>query len=283
MSVCVCLCAAAYVILPGVGAFGAAMARIHESPSLAAALRRRIAAGRPTLCVCLGHQLLGVSSDESIGAQGLGVVGVHCERIVGPRVPQQSWNYVRVIATAGATAGDDGGGGAAAAAAAPPLLADGYAYFSNSFCMRAAPLGWSAATAVYGGVRFIAALQRGAVLSTQFHPELSGAYGHALLRRWLACGAAAAAAGALRDGAAPTPATTATPAAADVSDSLTHRIIPCLDVKDGRVVKGVQFEGLRDAGDPAQLAALYERQGADELVMLDVSATPEGRSTASAL
>ncbi len=61
---------------------------------------------------------------------------------------------------------------------------------------------------------------------------------------------------------------------------LTHRIIPCLDVRDGRVVKGVRFSGLRDAGDPAERAAAYEAQGADELVMLDVSATAEGRATA---
>jgi imidazole glycerol-phosphate synthase subunit HisF len=59
---------------------------------------------------------------------------------------------------------------------------------------------------------------------------------------------------------------------------LTLRIIPCLDVRDGRVVKGVRFANLRDAGAPEALAARYEREGADELVMLDVSATPEGRS-----
>ena len=58
---------------------------------------------------------------------------------------------------------------------------------------------------------------------------------------------------------------------------LAPRIIPCLDVSHGRVVKGVRFQGLRDAGDPAERAALYERQGADEIVILDVSATPEGR------
>jgi imidazole glycerol-phosphate synthase subunit HisF len=58
---------------------------------------------------------------------------------------------------------------------------------------------------------------------------------------------------------------------------LTARIIPCLDVSHGRVVKGVRFQGLRDAGDPADRAALYERQGADEIVILDVSATPEAR------
>ena len=58
---------------------------------------------------------------------------------------------------------------------------------------------------------------------------------------------------------------------------LTRRIIPCLDVSHGRVVKGVRFQGLRDAGDPAERARIYQDQGADEIVILDVSATPEGR------
>ena len=60
---------------------------------------------------------------------------------------------------------------------------------------------------------------------------------------------------------------------------LTKRIIPCLDVKDGRVVKGVSFVNLRDAGDPVELAELYSREGADELVFLDISASHEGRET----
>ncbi|PYV12429.1 MAG: imidazole glycerol phosphate synthase subunit HisF, partial [Acidobacteria bacterium] len=60
---------------------------------------------------------------------------------------------------------------------------------------------------------------------------------------------------------------------------LAKRIIPCLDCKDGRVVKGVQFVNLRDAGDPAELAEVYNREGADELVMLDISASREGRAT----
>src|SRR6516165_4930658 len=59
---------------------------------------------------------------------------------------------------------------------------------------------------------------------------------------------------------------------------LTKRIIPCLDVKDGRVVKGVHFLNLRDAGDPVEVARRYEEQGADELVFLDISASHEGRS-----
>jgi cyclase len=57
------------------------------------------------------------------------------------------------------------------------------------------------------------------------------------------------------------------------------RIIPCLDCKDGRVVKGIHFVNLRDAGDPGDLAEMYNREGADELVMLDISATREGRTT----
>lgn len=61
---------------------------------------------------------------------------------------------------------------------------------------------------------------------------------------------------------------------------LTARVIPCLDVDGGRVVKGIRFQDLRDAGDPVRRAAAYEADGADELTMLDVSATPQRRSNA---
>ncbi|BAV08151.1 cyclase [Filimonas lacunae] len=64
---------------------------------------------------------------------------------------------------------------------------------------------------------------------------------------------------------------------------LAKRIIPCLDIKDGRTVKGVNFESLRDAGDPVELGALYAQQGADELVFLDITATNEKRKTLSEL
>lgn len=60
---------------------------------------------------------------------------------------------------------------------------------------------------------------------------------------------------------------------------LAKRIIPCLDVKDGRVVKGINFVGLRDAGDPVELAKFYSSQGADEIVFLDITATCENRDT----
>lgn len=60
---------------------------------------------------------------------------------------------------------------------------------------------------------------------------------------------------------------------------LAKRIIPCLDVKNGRVVKGIHFEGLKDAGDPVELAAFYDQEGADELVFLDITASVEERDT----
>jgi len=60
---------------------------------------------------------------------------------------------------------------------------------------------------------------------------------------------------------------------------LTKRIIPCLDIKEGRVVKGVKFQGLRDAGDPVEVAKIYDRQEADELVFLDITASFENRKT----
>src|SRR6188768_446729 len=62
-------------------------------------------------------------------------------------------------------------------------------------------------------------------------------------------------------------------------DMLARRIIPCLDVKDGRVVKGINFLQLRDAGDPVEQARAYDAQGADEVCFLDISASPEGKAT----
>ena len=59
----------------------------------------------------------------------------------------------------------------------------------------------------------------------------------------------------------------------------TKRIIPCLDVRDGRVVKGTQFRDIRDAGDPVEMAAAYDREGADEIALFDITASTEGRGT----
>src|SRR5205085_9159991 len=68
-----------------------------------------------------------------------------------------------------------------------------------------------------------------------------------------------------------------------IRGGLTKRIIPCLDIRDGRTVKGINFENIRDAGDPVELGALYAGEGADELVFLDITATNEKRKTFSEL
>ncbi|PKN57852.1 MAG: imidazole glycerol phosphate synthase subunit HisH [Deltaproteobacteria bacterium HGW-Deltaproteobacteria-14] len=154
------------VVLPGVGAFGAGMAALHEH-GVAAALIERAAAGRPLLAVCLGLQLLAASSDEAPGVAGLAVHDGHVARFPDTvKVPQLGWN--EVTPDAGCR-----------------LLEPGYAYFANSYRLTDAPLGWAAARSDHGGP-FVAALERGPILACQFHPELSGPWGLALLDRWLA-------------------------------------------------------------------------------------------------
>ena len=228
--------AASHVILPGVGAFGAAMQTL-DARGFSDALRARIGADRPTLAVCVGMQVLLESSDESPGSRGLGIVPGRALQLRGRPLPQLGWNRVAAPGTAN-------------------LLDNGWAYFAHSFALESPPPGWCSASVEYGG-RFVAAIERGRCLATQFHPELSSAWGRALVRRWL--------------DATSSPGTKAlAPGPAGV------RIMPCLDVRDGRVVKGVRFQGLQDAGDPRELATRYEEDGADELVVLDVSATPRG-------
>lgn len=229
------------LVLPGVGAFGAGMGALRRC-GLDAILQEFVARGTPVLGVCLGMQMLCEGSEESPGVAGLGVIAGTCRRLPpNVRIPHLGWNQVTVEPGA-------------------RFLTDGVAAFANSYALRERPDGWTAARTTHG-VPFVAALEHGRVLACQFHPELSGGYGAALLERWLTgrpAPAAAAATGASR---------------------LLPRLIPCLDVHDGRVVKGIRFQNLRDAGDPAEQAARYEAQGADEIVILDVAASAAGRGT----
>ena len=232
---------AARVVLPGVGAFGTAASELRAR-GLDDVLRKRVAEGAPLLAVCLGMQLLCEGSEEAPGVAGLRVVPGICRRLPDHvRVPHLGWN--RVVADPGAR-----------------FVETADAAFANSYALCEAPAGWTAAWSTHG-IPFVAALERGEILACQFHPELSGAYGQAVLSRWLGL------AGGTRT------------AASTRTAGLLRRIVPCLDVRDGRVVKGVNFQGLRDIGDPAERAACYEAQGADEIVMLDIGAAPEGRDT----
>ena len=128
-------------------------------------MRDRIAQDRPTLAICLGLQLLCRSSAESPCVRGLGVVDADVDALRGARVPQFGWNDVTP-------------------APGCSLVEPGFAYFANSYALRAAPEGWAASMAKHGEP-FVAAVERGALLACQFHPELSGLWGDLLLRRWL--------------------------------------------------------------------------------------------------
>ncbi|HUG39631.1 MAG TPA: imidazole glycerol phosphate synthase subunit HisH [Longimicrobiales bacterium] len=154
------------VILPGVGAFGAAAARLA---SRADALRRAASDGLPVLGICLGMQLLLDGSDEGTGA-GLGLVPGRVTRLRARRVPHMGWNTVD-------------------ARPAEPLFdgIDGRRfYFANSFAAEPRDDDDVAARVEHEGASFPAALRRGAVAGTQFHPEKSGEAGLRLLRNFLA-------------------------------------------------------------------------------------------------
>jgi imidazole glycerol phosphate synthase glutamine amidotransferase subunit len=151
------------VVLPGVGAFEAGMSALNLL-GLSEPLKQRILEGKPTLAVCLGMQLLCESSEESPGIEGLGVVKGSVKRFSpGIRTPHFGWNMVSGSAYFGS----------------------GYAYFANSFRLGEDPGdGWEVATCEHGE-NFIAAIRKGQVVACQFHPEISGDFGHSILKKWL--------------------------------------------------------------------------------------------------
>lgn len=242
---------ASYLVLPGVGDFETGIRRLIDlglDTFLLDAFERDV----PILAICLGMQMLCSGSEEAPDVAGLGIIDGICRRLpCNVRVPQLGWNLIEP--------GRSGG-----------ITREGYAAFANSYALTDLPAGWHPSYSQYG-VRFISALERGRTLVCQFHPELSGSFGSDLIARWLAGNSTATTGGS------------GTPVSTRQSNSpmnnAIHRIIPCLDVRDGRVVKGVRFQNLRDAGDPAELAAEYEAQGADEIVILDIAAAPGGRQT----
>jgi glutamine amidotransferase len=158
------LARAGLVVLPGVGAFGAAVARLSAArASLAAAL----AAGTPCLGICLGMQLLFDGSDEGPGP-GLGLLTGRVTRLAAPRVPHLGWNTLT---------GDE------------PLLARARldtAYHAHSFACRPRDPGVVTAWCTHGTDRFPAVVRTARTVGVQFHPEKSSAPGIAFLRAFLA-------------------------------------------------------------------------------------------------
>lgn len=152
------------IVLPGVGAFGAAAARLAMGSD---ELKHTLAAGRPCLGICLGMQLLFEKSEEGEG-EGLGVFEGNVQRLQTRRVPHMGWNDVS----------PDG---------ADPLFEDGTftAYYANSYVVEAGDSTNVIAWTRYDDLRFPAAVRRQNVWGVQFHPEKSGAPGLRLLDRFL--------------------------------------------------------------------------------------------------
>ena len=257
------------VILPGVGRFGAAAARLEEA-RLFDPLRDWARAGRPFLGICAGMQLMFEGSDEDPEARGLGILTGRIEKLTAARVPHIGWAVVETHhGGEGPTPAGGGLAGAAGVTGGGALfggLPDRFhAYFAHSYAAPADSA--SAAASVDCPPRFAAAAGSGKVWGVQFHPEKSGVAGQRLL-----CNFAA-----LAEGGGVAGIDASVRLAPPTARGRTRRVIPCLDIKGGRVVKGVRFRDLRDAGDPVERAAAYDRDGADEICLLDISATQEDR------
>lgn len=153
------------LVLPGVGAFGAAVERLAPGRDV---MRSAILAGLPTIGICLGMQLLFDGSDEGEGA-GLGVIAGRVTRLRAVRVPQIGWNEVV------AAPGD-------ALFATSPLR---MAYYANSYVCRPVDEGAITAWTEHEGDRFPAAVRAGRAVGVQFHPEKSSAEGVRFLRSFL--------------------------------------------------------------------------------------------------
>lgn len=166
---------AAGLVVPGVGAFAACVEGLRGVRG-DEVIRARVAEGAPVLGICVGHQILfehGV--EHGVDAEGVGVLPGMVERLNARRLPHMGWNTIETPEDPGVFAG----------------ITDGWFYFVHSYGVHAssellALPGVRVTYAEHGGDRFVAAVQHGAVTSTQFHPEKSGDAGAAVLRNWLA-------------------------------------------------------------------------------------------------
>jgi cyclase len=192
-------------------------------------------------------------SEEAPGIDGLGVFPGTCRKFSMGKVPQIGWNKIKVNKN-------------------PNLFKDipkGSAfYFIHSYYVDAKAPGTIAATTDYF-IPFASALERGNLRGVQFHPEKSGDIGLQVLKNWIT----------------QIPGENPNKKFLGVQNPFSkkgfgrrrHRIIPCLDIDNGRVVKGVKFKNIRDAGDPVELAKRYNEEGADEITFLDIGATHKSR------
>jgi cyclase len=239
------------VVFPGDGHFASAMSSLNKT-GCAQAVRLWIKAGKPFLGVCIGLQLLFEESEEAPGVAGLGVIKGRVRKFPGPKIPQIGWNKTIALRSGGVFE------------KIPP---ESYFYYIHSYYVEPEDGAFLSANAEYY-LSYCAAIEHESLAAVQFHPEKSGRTGAALLENW--------AQGRVAYGWTPPPRQKTNSCGCN---SLAKRIIPCLDVDEGRVVKGVKFKDLADAGDPAALARRYNDEGADEITFLDIGASYKSRAT----
>ena len=164
------------VILPGVGAFGVAMEKLH-SRNLVETIKEYAKTGKPFLGICLGLQLLFDESDETPGVKGLGLLEGKIKRIPSEyedgtilKVPHIGWNSIDINPSSKLMKG---------------IPSDSYVYFVHSFYLEAANLSDVIATTEYG-VKIHAAVERDNIMATQFHPEKSSDVGLKILSNFIA-------------------------------------------------------------------------------------------------
>lgn len=250
---------AAGVVLPGVGNFGRVMEAIREA-GVDKLAYDAVESGRPFIGICVGMQALYDSSDEVDGVEGLGILPGRIGLLKGDvKKPQMQWNRLNIQADSPLLRG---------------LPGEPWVYFVHSY---AADVSNNVIATCSYGSEVVAAVQRDNVFATQFHPEKSGPVGLQIIQNFVSLckgiepASHADGSGEHRGESGSRP---------DVSTNTTAaRIIPCMDVDEGRVVKGVNFVDLVDAGDPVELAARYDAQGADEVVFLDITASSDARET----
>ncbi|KAI9208621.1 uncharacterized protein BJ171DRAFT_561194 [Polychytrium aggregatum] len=254
------------LIFPGVGAFGAAMEKLR-SKGYAEPLVQYIASGKPFMGICVGMQCLFQGSDESPSVAGLGLIPGQVKKFNDQTksVPHIGWNGASVVQQD-------------ATESLGRLNLDGPEksryYFVHSYAVPYAEslADWAYSLTKYGDELFVSSVRRGNVFATQFHPEKSGYAGLKLLKSFLDpedCRSFVA---------------TRIPIDA-VVDSLTRRIIACLDVRsndqgDLVVTKGDQYDvresdangsRVRNLGKPVDLARRYFEEGADEVTFLNIT------------
>lgn len=232
------------LIFPGQGSAGPAMNRLRES-GIDEFIKKW---QKPFLGICLGMQLLGEFSEEH-QTNCLGVLDYNIEKFDSsiPLIPSMGWNSIQIQKEN------------------PYFSEEESPYFYCVHSFFAKENMQTVGSTNYYGQNYSNLVIYKNFTALQAHPEKSGKVGEYFISKWL-----------YNSGIHHQ--TVGKPFIPKQS-GFANRIVPCLDVKAGRTVKGVNFVGLKDMGDPVELAAQYSDQGADELVFLDITATHEQRDT----